>query len=164
MSFQKILSTVPLAVFALFTTLCAAGQSTASFTLQLNADSPTFRIGEVIRIEIIQTNVSVHSVNCDYAGGNAVNKIYDYYVTREDGSPADKVVWSKPVPPPSRHMSCEIGPKDSQKDWIHLSNVYKFDKPGSYTVRVSRVDPDTNDESGNPVKVYSNTITITITG
>jgi hypothetical protein len=148
---------------ALFATVHTAAQSVASFTLQLNPGAPSFRIGEVVRIEIVQTNVSDHSVSCDYAGGNAVNLAYDYHVATEDGSPAEKVVWSKPVPPPFSYMQGAINPGESNKNWIHLSNVYKFDKPGQYTVWVSRVDPDTSDESGKPLVVKSNTITITIT-
>jgi hypothetical protein len=44
---------------------------------------------------------------------------------------------------------------------IALDMVYKLDQPGKYTVQVFRFDPDLTDAQGNPVKVLSNTITIT---
>jgi len=162
MIFRKLLYCMFLLVSAVLGTVCTAAQSTASFTLQVSTKTPTFRVGEVVRIAITQTDVSNHPVSCDYAGGNAVNLIYDYHVTQEDGSPAEKVVWSKPVPPPYSYKQCAIGPGESSTDPIYLNNVYKFDKPGQYTVWVSRVDPDIEDESGKPLIVKSNTITITV--
>jgi hypothetical protein len=59
-------------------------------------------------------------------------------------------------------MQCEIDPGESNTNLICLSNVFQLDKPGQYTVQVWRPDPDTNDSDGNPVKVYSNTITVTV--
>ena len=162
MIFRKLFCCMFLLVSAVFATVCAAAQSTASFTLQASTKTLTFRVDEVVRVAITQTNVSNHPVSCDYAGGNAVNLIYDYHVTQENGSPAEEVVWSKPVPPPYSYKQCAIGPGESSTNPIYLSNAYKFDKPGQYTVWVSRVDPDTEDESGKPVVVKSNVITITI--
>lgn len=162
MIFRKLLCCMFLLVSAVLATVCAAAQSTASFTLRVSTKTPTFLVGEVVRVAITQTDVSDHPVSCDYAGGNAVNLIYDYHVTQEDGSPTEKVVWSKPVPPPYSYKQCAIGPGESSTDPIYLSNAYKFDKPGQYTIWVSRVDPDTEDESGKPVVVKSNTITITV--
>ena len=147
-----------------FAALGAVAQSESpSFTLNLSARKAESHVGEAVWIEIVQTNISDHPISCDYAGGNAVNLAYDYEVTTEDGSPAQKVVWSKPVPPPYSYMQCGVNPGESNTNAIHLNNVYKLDKPGQYTVWVSRVDPDTDDESGKPLVVKSNTITITIT-
>jgi hypothetical protein len=143
--------------------MCASAQSTnPAFTLQLSTKTNEVRANDVVRIEIIQTNVSNHRVSCTYSGGNNVNGLYRYEVTDEDGNPAEKVVWSKPVPPPVRYMDCDIDPGESNTNPIRLSNVFKFDRPGKYTVRVWRDDPDSKDGDGNPTKVYSNTITITI--
>jgi hypothetical protein len=163
MKFPAVLTYMLLGFCMPFATAPTAAQAPASFTLQLNAIAPSFRIGEAVEIEIVQANVSGHVVSCDYAGGNAVNLIYDYHVTAPDGAPAEEVVHSKLVPPPFSYKECGIGPGESNKNWIHLNNVYKFDKPGEYTIWVSRVDPDTKDESGKLVIVKSNTITITIT-
>jgi hypothetical protein len=38
------------------------------------------------------------------------------------------------------------------------------DLDGKYVIQVSRFDPSVKDEDGNPLKVLSNTITVTITG
>jgi len=146
-----------------FMAMCASAQSSnPSFTLKLENSKIKVQASNVVWIEIIQTNVSNHRISCTYSGGNNVNGLYQYEVTDEDGNPEEKVVWSKPVPPPVRYMDCDIDPGESSTDPICLSNVFRFDKPGKYTVQVWRPDPDTKDSDGNPTKVYSNTITITI--
>lgn len=140
-------------------------QSTSpSFTLNLGPKKAEIRTGEDVWIKIIQTNTSSHRVSCAYSGGNAVNTRYSYEVSYEDGKPAGKVTKSPDVPPPDDYMQCEIDPGESNTNTICVSNVFAFDKPGKYTVQVWRLDPDTKDSQGNPAKVYSNTITITITG
>jgi len=144
--------------------LGAVAQSASpSFTLKLSTDKVEFHVGDAVWIHVVQTNVSDHSVSCDYAGGNTVNLIYDYQVTTEDGSPATRVEWSKPVPPPYSYRECAINPGESSRNTTHLNNLYKLDKPGQYAIQISRLDPDTKDESGKPLVVSSNTITITIT-
>ena len=57
--------------------------------------------------------------------------------------------------------ACNLPPGESSSSRILLSRIYKFDRPGKYTVQVFRFDPDLTDAQGNPVKVLSNTITIT---
>ena len=153
---------IPAAV--VFTALCASAQSTnPAFTLQLGNSKIKVQASNVVWIEIVQTNVSNHRISCTYTGGNAVNRQYQYEVTDEDGNPAEKVMQSTHVPPPGDYMQCELDPGESNTNTICLSNVFKFDRPGKYTVRVWRPDdPDTKDSDGNPTKVYSNTITITI--
>lgn len=142
--------------------MCASAQSTnPAFTLQLGNSKIKVQASNVVWIEIVQTNVSNHVVSCTYSGGNNVNRLYTYEVTDEDSNPAEKVVWNKPVPPPVRYLDCDIDPGESNANPTHLSNVFKFDRPGKYTVRVSRDDPDTKDSDGNPTKVYSNAISIT---
>lgn len=149
---------------ALIASRTLIAQPSASFTLNLNAKKPEFRLGDVVQITIVQANTSSHRISCAYSGGNAVNTRYSYEVSYEDGKPAGKVAQSPYVPPPDDYMQCEIDRGESNTNTICLSNVYVFDKPGKYTVQVWRRDPDTKDSEGNPVKVYSNTITITITG
>jgi hypothetical protein len=139
-------------------------QSNISFTLRLSVKKPEFRVGEIVKITIVQTNVSSHQVDCYYSGANAINNAYNYIVLDEDGNPVKEVQWTKPVPPLGRYLQCGIDPGESDTNWIYLSNAYKFDRPGKYTVQVWRPDPDTKDSDGNPIKVYSNTVTVTITG
>lgn len=145
--------------------LSAPAQSTnPAFALKLGAKQTQNRAGDNVWIKIAQTNVSNHRVSCAYTGGNAVNTQYHYEVTNEDGNPAEKAVQSAHVPPPADYMQCELDPGESNSNTICLSNVFMLDRPGKYTVQVWRPDPDSKDGDGNPTKVYSNTITITITG
>jgi hypothetical protein len=62
---------------------------------------------------------------------------------------------------PNYHHECDLSPGESSSQSIALDMVYKLDQPGKYTVQVFRFDPDLTDAQGNPVKVLSNTITIT---
>jgi len=147
------------------TAMCVSAQSANSaFTIKLGNSKIKAQARDIVWIEIVQTNVSNHRISCTYSGGNAVNKQYNYEVTDDDGNPAVKVMPSAHVPPPGDYMQCEIDPGESNTNAICLSNVFKFDKPGNYAVRVWRLDPDTKDGDGNPTRVYYNTITITITG
>lgn len=162
--YDRILYCVSIFLCGTLIAFNAAAQSTPSFTLKASPKNPGFRAGDVVKITIIQTNISDHQVNCDYFGANAVNNAYHYDVRDEDGNPVAKVQWTKPVPPLSRYLQCSVEPGKSNTNWIYLSNAYKLDKPGKYTIQVSRPDPDTKDSDGKPVEVQSNTITITITG
>jgi hypothetical protein len=157
--------TMAILAAVVFMAMCATAQSTnPAFTLNLGTKKIEVRASDDVWIKIVQTNVSNHRIDCKYTGGNAVNRQYRYEVTDEDGNPAEKVVPSAHVPPPGDYMQCELDPGESNTNTICLSNVFKLDRPGKYTVQVWRDDPDTKDSEGNPTKVYSNTITITITG
>ena len=99
--FRRHISYSAFVALMLIAARAAVAQSASpSFTLKLSTKSAQIHVGETVWIDILQTNISDHSVSYDYAGGNAVNLIYDYHVTKEDGSPAEEVVWFKPVPPP----------------------------------------------------------------
>jgi hypothetical protein len=162
---KNIRNFVTMAILAavVFMAMCASAQSTIpAFTLQLGNSKIKVLASNVVWIEIVQTNVSNKRISCTYTGGNAVNRQYHYEVTSEDGNPAEKVVPSAHVPPPGDYMQCELDPGESNTNAICLSNVFKLDKPGKYTVQVWRPDPDSIDSDGNPTKVYSNSITITV--
>ena len=45
-----------------------------------------------------------------------------------------------------------------------ISPLYKFDRPGKYSIQVFRFDPESKNKEGNPTKVKSNIIIIMITG
>jgi hypothetical protein len=161
---RKISWLVSLAVMAFVAVHVTAQSANPSFTLKLSPKNTEFRASENIWVKIVQTNTSSQQVSCAYAGGNGVNRQYRYEVTDENGKPAEKIVQSPYIPPPGDYMQCEIDPGESNTNLICLSNVFQLDKPGKYTINVWRPDPDAKDSDGNPVKVYSNTITITITG
>jgi hypothetical protein len=47
---------------------------------------------------------------------------------------------------------------------ILINRVFKLDRPGKYVIRVSRKEPFVKDEKGESPVIWSNPITITITG
>jgi len=89
---------------------------------------------------------------------------YSYDVRDEDGKPAEKIVVEHPERVMLDPFWSDIPAGDNDLDELRLTNVYKFDRPGTYTIQVSRHDPDFLDDNGKPVVVKSNIITITITG
>src|ERR1035437_2886448 len=150
-----------LAVAALATLGATAQSGSPSFTLDLSTKKSEFRAGDKVWIKVTQINISNHQISCSYIGGNGVNTQYRCQVLDEDGKTAEKVKWDVP---PAGNLQCEIAPGESDNNSLCLSNVFKLDRPGKYTIQVWRFDPDVKDDEGNALKVQSNIITITITG
>jgi hypothetical protein len=140
----------------------AAQTTSAPYTLTLSSKQPEFRVGSNVWITIVQTNTSKQVVECVYRGSNGVNNEYHYDVWDEDGKLAEKAIWPHMDTTPNDYHDCGINPGESSTDVIKLSRVYKLDRPGKYVVQVYRFDPDLPDDQGNPLKVLSNTITITV--
>ena len=95
---------------------------------------------------------------------HGVDSAYYFDVRDEDGNPAEKVIRPHMELDAGQPTWCDIPVGSSHLDEERISQVYKFDRPGKYTIQVSRFDPEIKDDRGNPLKVLSNTITITITG
>lgn len=148
----------------------ASAQDTApTFTLTLkaglrNKDISEFRAGSKVWITIVQKNISNHAIDVSgvYSGG--VNKEFLYDVVDEDGKPAEKVAEPHPELNAQSPFWRQIPAGESDLTEALLSRIYKFDRPGKYTIQVSRPEPVLKDEAGKPVVEKSNLITITITG
>jgi hypothetical protein len=144
------------------------GATAPSFTLSIRGgdDAGTrqeFKIGSMVAITVSTTNVTKHDI--DYSGYfRHLDEQFSYLVWDEDGKPAEKVSFGDPDLSTSKSFWSGISPGKTETYEADLEQIYKFDKPGKYTVQVSRPDPDCLDENGKPVVVKSNTITITITG
>jgi hypothetical protein len=76
------------------------------------------------------------------------------------GSPSSgiTVAWNQNT------YDCGIGAGGSIPNEILINRVFKLDRPGKYIIRVSRREPFVKDEKGEPPVIWSNPITITITG
>lgn len=160
--FNKLFSCASIFLCATIAALNATAQSTSSFTLKLSTESAEFRAGNDVEVTIIQTNISDHEIVANVSRINGIDSTFDYDVRDEDGNAVAKSTWSKPVPPPVSYHEGAIGPGQSVTEGVYLSNGYNLTRPGRYTIQVSRLDPETKDSDGNPVKVHSNTITITV--
>jgi hypothetical protein len=146
-------------------TVSSLGQDAkAPFTLTLSTKTNEFRAGADVKLEIVQTNTSDQTIDCTYRGGGGVNLEYSYDVRDEDGNSVEKAVRPHMELDTADIHPCGLAPGDTSSNRILLSRVYKLDRPGKYSIRVSRFAPEIKDDQGNPLKVVSNTITITITG
>jgi hypothetical protein len=131
-----------------------------TFSLTLKAKAPEFRVGSLVRITITQTNLTKHEIDCteEWTG---IDSSYQYEATDEDGKPAEE----KPRGTGAFDVhNCSIPPGGSSDNSVLVDRIFKFDRPGKYVIRVSRREVDLKDEKGEPLVVWSNPITITITG
>ena len=130
----------------------AANDTYPTFSLTLTSKSPEYRIGSTMWITIVQTNLTNHDIDCSYTD--------HFEAIDEDGKQIKEYSW---VPELYAH-GCGIGAGGGYSHMQQLERVFKFDRPGKYTLRVSRREPFLKDEKGVPLVVWSNPITITITG
>jgi len=145
------------------------GATKPSFTLALSPGTRSkstseFSVGSKVRVTVKMTNITDHAIDHSGYYSDAGDMAYSYDVRDEDGQPAAKIVYEHPERVMPSPFWSDIPPGESDLDQLRLNMVYKFDRPGKYTVQVFRHDPDCLDENGKPVVVKSNTITITITG
>ena len=140
-----------------------------SFTLLLkagprNKDISEIRAGSQVWITITETNLTDHAIDCSGAYSDGIDLPDSYDVRDEDGRPAEKIARPHPeLDAPEPYWS-EIPAHASRVTEEQLNLIYKFDRPGKYTVQVSRPDPNFLDANGKPSIIKSNVITITITG
>ncbi len=132
--------------------IAQASSETPKFTLILSADNPEVTLGSDIGIGIKITNISEDTLTLEFGEWNGVASGYQYEVRDEQGAMAAKVV--------PRHLVGRSGrgilkPGNSIESGTWISAVYQFDRPGKYTIQVSRKEP------GMPL-VQSNIITITV--
>ena len=144
------------------------GATSPSFTLSIRGGDVAgtryeFRVGSMVAITISMTNITNHDI--DYSGCSwHLDSSYNYLVWDEDGKPAEKIAFGDPDLSTSSPYWSGISPGKTKTYEADLEQIYKFDRPGRYTVQVSRPDYDYLDENGKPVVIKSNTITITIFG
>lgn len=158
--------TLSCAIFAgavlLAVTSTKAQDTKPSFSLTLSTKTSEFRVGSDVWIDITQANTSNQTISCSSQGYDSVNHKYHYDVRDEDGNLAAKAVRPNMELEPEDYHPCNLSPGESGLDSVKLNRVYKLDRPGKYTVQVYRFDPDLADDQGKPLKVLSNTITITV--
>jgi len=138
----------------------AANDKSPTFSLELTSKSPEYRVGDNMWMTIVQTNLTNHDIDCSMDGDSGYNRMFDYEAIDEDGKPVEK-----------RHHGtegyqhgCGIGAGGSIPSEFLLDRVFKLDRPGKYVIRVSRKEPFVKDEKGESPVIWSNPITITITG
>lgn len=136
-----------------------------SFTLTISAPQRIV-VGEpvAIQIKIVNTSAAPESFVFDHYGGVAV--AYKYEVRDQKGEPVplvehpptrlpDGSVLITPSRAPGSRKLGEIQPGEYILESSNLSDRFRFDRPGAYTIRVSR------EPSWSP-RVDSNVITISL--
>lgn len=147
----------------------AKNDTSPTFSLTLspglrNKSVSEFRVGSKVWITITQKNLTNQPIDCTEINRGGVDSAYHYDVRDENGNVAEKVVKPQMELDSADIRPCNLAAGDSLVGEIQISRLYKLHRPGKYAVQVSRFDPTVKDEDGNPLKVTSNTITITITG
>lgn len=103
-------------------------------------------------VTIVQTNLTNHDIDCSYT--DHFEAIDEYGQTVKEHS------W---IPEEYAH-GCAVGVGDKYSHMQQLEQVFEFTRPGDYKIRVLRKEPFLKDEKGEQKVVYSNWITVTITG
>jgi hypothetical protein len=145
------------------------GATAPSFTLSIRGgdDAGTryeFKVGSIVAITISMINITNHDIDYSSHFWHGLIGNYNYLVWDEDEKPAEKKSFGDPDRSTSSQYWSAISHGETETYEADLEQIYKFDRPGKYTVQVSRPDDDYLDENGKPVVVKSNIITITITG
>lgn len=130
----------------------AANDISPTFSLALTSKSPEYRIGSKMWITIVQTNLTNHDIDCSYTD--------HFEAIDEDGKQIKENSW---VPEQWAH-GCSMAAGEHVSNMQQLERVFKLDRPGKYIIRVFRKEPFLTDEKGEPLVVWSNPITIQITG
>jgi len=138
----------------------AAKDTSPTFSLTLTSKSPEYRVGDDMWMTIVQTNLTNHDIDCSSENAGGYDRMYGYEAVDEDGKPAQRY-----------HQGTEsydhgggIGAGGHVSLMILINRVFKLDRPGKYVIRVSRKEPFVKDEKGESPVIWSNPITITITG
>jgi hypothetical protein len=130
----------------------AANDTYPTFSLTLASKSAEYRIGSKMWITIVQTNLTNHDIDCSYTD--------HFEAIDEDGKQIKEYSW---VPELYAH-GCTLDAGQTDKNMQQIERVFKFERPGKYSIRVSRKEPFLKDEKGESPVVWSNPITIQITG
>jgi hypothetical protein len=131
------------------------------FSLKLSELRPEGYSGKNLFITIEMTNTSEQVIGCSsFIETNSVNHSLRYDVRDPQGNAAEKVALSShpEIGIAGSSYPCSLKPGDSKKWDVAINKAYRLDRPGEYTIQVSRL-AETRPADGY---IKSNTITITV--
>jgi hypothetical protein len=139
----------------------AANDTYPTFSLTLTSGTRNkimseYRVGDDMWLTIVQTNLTNHDIDCSSVWGGIDRN--EYEATDEDGKPA--VRYHRGTE--SYTHLCILPAGARLPDEVLINRVFKLNRPGKYTIRVSRQEPFVKDEKGEPPVIWSNPITITV--
>jgi len=174
----SVFSVIPFAVLAVAAAGAYADDAQASFSIHISAPDSAVEAGTNVRIRVLLTNTSTRIIGLFVSKSpDALFNEYQAHVydATDRHCKMSKLAWRllgmKPAADDKNDYSDykdDIGwvggggygpvhPGETRQTWLDLAEAYAPLAPGTYTVWVSRVDPNTN------VLVKSNTLTLTIT-
>ncbi len=130
------------------------------FTLVLTAEKPTVSLGSDVWVKVRWTNTSDEELNASAYVDKSTNLDLNYSLEFRDsgGRPVPKIPDKSPV---GRFFDAQFGalkPGETIDNDISLRRLYDLNRPGKYTLQVSRRVPEAL--GGGTIK--SNIITITV--
>lgn len=149
-------------VFALVTDCSFAQKKSPSISLTLASEKYEFSAGAEIVIGLKTTNLTKKLISFKGSNTGNVDSTMLYEVFDEGGNPLAKKTHPHMELDASSPVEFSINPGDTDDSYVTISDMFPFNLPGTYVVRLSRYDPVLTDRDGNKVIVTSNPITITI--
>jgi hypothetical protein len=133
-----------------------ASSAVPGFSLTIRPLESPVVLGEGLTIAIRITNVSASPISflIGHYGNEAVG--FAYKVRDENGKSLKRASLQgslRPTGSPGHETMHELMPEKSIEEATKISDVYQFDRPGKYTIQLSRKEP------GRPT-VRSNVITV----
>jgi hypothetical protein len=159
---KRIFTFVFLSLVAFPGFLVAQDQAeTSKFSLELTELRPKSYLGKDIWITIIMTNISEQVLDCSsFIESNTLNHSFRYDVHDPQGKAAEKVVQSShpEIGTVGSSYPCSLEHGKSKKWDVAINEAYHLDRPGDYTIQVSRL------AGVKPADGYikSNTLTIAV--
>jgi len=163
---KKLTNALASAIIALTAAVTLSEAQTApekpTFSITISTPKAEVAFGADVWITMTMTNISEQTIDCSsWAGSDSVNYSYKYEVRDEQGDMPEKFVLSHSHPeigPSGSSIPCKLEPEKSTKWETWLNRVYLFNRPGKYTIQVSRL------AAVKPADGYikSNTITVTV--
>ena len=158
---KRIFTLVFLSLVAFPGFLAAQDQpETPKFSLELNELRPKSYLGKDIWITIVMTNISEQVIDCSsFIESNSVNHSLRYDVHDPQGNAAEKVVLSShpEIGIDGSSYPCSLEPGKSKKWDVAINKAFHLDRPGDYTIQVSRL------AGVKPADGYVKSDTLTIT-
>lgn len=141
----------------------AANDTTPTFSLTLspgtrNKKISEYRVGDDMWLTIVMTNLTNHDIDCSEEDAGGYDRTFGYEAIDESGKPVE----ARKQGTESHNHGCSMAAGERLPGEILIDRVFKLNKPGRYTIRVSRREPFVEDEKGESPLVWSNPITITV--
>ena len=136
---------------------------TPKFRIVISAGKQELPLGSDVSISIKTTNLSEEPIPMQFGFHGNLPDGFRFEVRDERGTKLTRRVYDdiRPTRPAGSTRSGELSPGKSTEAVALISDIYSFDRPGQYTIRVWLQAKRSNDDT-EPNRIYSNTVTIKV--